>query len=188
MIETFQHNGYTVEIYVDEYPDSPREWDNLSQIVCFHNRYELGDKHNYRFEDFDGWDELKKQITKDFDPVAIVPIYLFDHSGLSIATDCEMFRAFDSHGWDWGQVGFAFTPRKKFLQEFNKKRMSPKLREIAEKGLQSEVKTYGQYLSGEVYCYIIKDGDGKEIDSCDYGMYGYDDTVAETKLAVDESN
>ena len=34
---------YTGRITQDEYAESPRDWDNLGTMVCFHRRYNLGD-------------------------------------------------------------------------------------------------------------------------------------------------
>lgn len=31
----------------EDYPDNPRSWDNIGTMVCFHPRYDLGDKHYY---------------------------------------------------------------------------------------------------------------------------------------------
>ena len=31
----------------DDYPEDPRNWDNIGTMVCFHSRYDLGDKHHY---------------------------------------------------------------------------------------------------------------------------------------------
>jgi len=31
----------------DDYPDNPRNWDNIGTMVCFHSKYDLGDKHYY---------------------------------------------------------------------------------------------------------------------------------------------
>ena len=39
---------YTLCVHYDEYAESPREWDNLGRMICFHSRYTLGDKHDYR--------------------------------------------------------------------------------------------------------------------------------------------
>ena len=36
-------NGNTIKVFVDEDPQSPREWDNAGTMVCFHRRYNLGD-------------------------------------------------------------------------------------------------------------------------------------------------
>src|SRR6187402_3409459 len=39
---------FTLEIISDDDPMSPREWDNIGTMVCFHKRYTLGDKHDYK--------------------------------------------------------------------------------------------------------------------------------------------
>lgn len=190
MIESFQYNGYTVEIHADECPESPREWDNLCQIVCFHRNYNLGDKHDYSQGDFNSWDDLKEQIEKDHDPIVITPIYLFDHSGLTIATDCGKFQACDSHGWDWGQIGFAFIPKQVAVNEYgvdHTHEIDDETIETCQKVLQGEVETYGNYVSGEVYGYRILDADGEEKDSC-WGFFGYDNVVSMAKEDLDEAN
>ena len=46
-IKTYQHKGYTVEIHTDDDAESPREWDNLAKLFCFHGRYNLGDENPY---------------------------------------------------------------------------------------------------------------------------------------------
>jgi hypothetical protein len=45
---------YTLKIVIDEDPPNPREdRDNLGRMVCWHKRYSLGDKHDYKEpEDF----------------------------------------------------------------------------------------------------------------------------------------
>ena len=48
-IEEIEYKGYTIKIHYDEdCQDSPRDWDNLGTMMCIHNRYSLGDEHNYR--------------------------------------------------------------------------------------------------------------------------------------------
>jgi len=192
-IESFEHKGFTVEIDADECP-SPREWDNLSTMVCFHSRYNLGDKnHGYNSKDFTGWEALQTQIEKDHRPVVILPLYMFDHSGITISTSSEMFRAQDSHGWDWGQIGFVFVSREKTpllcrsllsLKEYGAKIITPKIRELAEQVLLSEVETYDQYLRGDVYSFCIKDATGEVVDSGN-GFYGFDYAKEEATKAAD---
>jgi len=36
-----------LEIEQDSSPESPRTWDNLGTMVCFHKRYDLGDDNDY---------------------------------------------------------------------------------------------------------------------------------------------
>ncbi len=43
--------NYRLKIYQDDNTDSPRSWDNLGTMICFHRRYNLGDKHNYSHEE-----------------------------------------------------------------------------------------------------------------------------------------
>lgn len=37
----------TAVILLDDQPTSPREYNDLSHMICWHRRYNLGDKHNY---------------------------------------------------------------------------------------------------------------------------------------------
>jgi hypothetical protein len=43
---------YTLTIDVDENPSDPREDDNLTKMICFHKKYTLGDKHDYKFDNY----------------------------------------------------------------------------------------------------------------------------------------
>lgn len=162
-------NGYTLFIEYDDDPQNPRtEWDNLCTMVCFHNRYNLGDEdHGYSKNDFNSWPELAGQIVKDHDPVVIRPLYLYDHSGITISTSPF------SCGWDSGQVGFIFVGREKAREEMDISRITLKWREKLKGYLEGEVETYDQYLRGDVYGFRIENADGEEEVSC-WGFYGDD--------------
>lgn len=45
-----------VRIIQDRYASDPREWDNVGKMLCWHNRYVLGDKHSY------GCDNIEFQL------------------------------------------------------------------------------------------------------------------------------
>jgi hypothetical protein len=114
----------------------------------------------------------------------MLPLYLFDHSGLSISTDCTMFRAFDTQGWDWGQVGWIYVTRADVLKEWGAKRMSKKLLEKATATLAQEVETYDKYLRGEYVGWVVRDESGAERGSC----WGFDDedyALEEAKRVVE---
>jgi hypothetical protein len=142
---------FELEIEQDTDPESPRTWDNLGTMVCFHNRYNLGDKTDYRTEDYDSWEELKEGIIKNEGEVVILPLYLYDHSGITISTSPFGCR-FDS-----GQVGFIFVSNHKIKKEGIDE---TKVIEY----LEGEVKTYDQYLTGDVYSYSLY-----EIETCSLG-------------------
>jgi len=160
---------FELEVVQDTNPYSPREDDNLGTMVCFHNRYELGDKTDYRTEDYDSWEELKEGIIKNEGEVVILPLYLYDHSGITISTS-----SFDCR-WDSGQVGFIFVSKYKIKKEGIDETK-------VEQYLIDEVKTYDQYLTGDVWGYNVyeittcdKGHEHKElVESC-YGYYGHDE-------------
>ncbi|TXG76312.1 hypothetical protein E6Q11_04845 [Candidatus Dojkabacteria bacterium] len=151
----------------DSSPESPRNWDNLGTMICFHRRYDLGDKHSYSSDDYSSWEEMKQAIIKEENPAVILPLYMYDHSGISISTSPFSCR------WDSGQIGFILVSKKKALEEFGGKIVTAKLKERIEKILEGEVETYSQYVEGDVYGFQIVDEDDDIIDSC-YGFYGSD--------------
>lgn len=165
------NNGKTLEVIQDEDAQNPRtEWDNLGIMVCFHNRYILGDqKHGYDFspEQFKSWADMKRRIELWVDTAVILPIYMYDHSGLTIKTTPF------SCPWDSGQIGFIFVPKSKARKEYEVKRITKEIREKIELCLLSEVETYNQYLTGDVYGFKVISAEGEEEDSC-WGFYGHD--------------
>ena len=80
----------------------------------------------------------------------MLPVYLYDHSGLSMNTGgfgCP---------WDSGQVGWIYE----FLDPEEGAEVQPcgkTLREIYAERLSSEVETYSSYLEGDVYGYKVFD-------------------------------
>lgn len=94
----------TYKVVHDEDAPNPRkEFDCFGKMVCFHRRYDLGDKHDLKAEDFNGWDELEAYLKEDLKAAVVLPLYLYDHSGITINT-----TGF-SCPWDSGQVGFTYA-------------------------------------------------------------------------------
>lgn len=180
-VRTEEHKGFKINFYQDECPESPREWDNLGTMVCFHKRDSLGDKHDIDADNFSGWDEMERYLEKELDATIILPLYLYDHSGITMNT-----KGF-SCPWDSGRVGFIYIDKDKIRREYSVKRISPQLRQRVTKYLENEVETYDQYLRGEVYGFSIEDADGDQLDSC-WGYYGDDgieEATKECKATID---
>ena len=147
---------YELEIKQDFDPRNPREDDNLTTMVCFHNRYDIGDEHNYKSSDFNSWEEMKEQIESDYNLLAIKPLYMYDHSGITISTSpfgCQ---------WDSGQIGWVFIHEKQMEYICGKDfdRTEEKLDEM----IEGEVETYDKFITGEVYGYEVY-----EVETCDKG-------------------
>jgi len=161
-VEVFKFSdGCQLEVYPDECPESPRTWDNIGVMVCFHKHYDLGDKHDYRTQDYDGWQGLHDAILADHPTATILPLFLYDHSGLAISTGRKY--SFNCP-WDSGQVGFIYA--------------EPEDGADVLKCLEAEVNVYNQYLQGDVYGFILRgppcdkcDGPGEDQESC-WGFYG----------------
>jgi hypothetical protein len=172
--------NYLIEIFPEDSPESPLEWDNLGTMICFHKSYSLGDKHNYIHNDYSGWEEMKKAIIKNENVGVILPLYLYDHSGITISTSPF------SCPWDSGQIGFIFISKKKMLGEYGGKIVTKKLKERVTEYLKGEVETYDQYLRGDVYGYRISKvttceqghEHKEELDSC-WGYFGEDTCMKE---------
>lgn len=193
-METIKYKGYDINIISDDFATDPREWDNAGKMVCQHGRYHLGDEQyknsyanswrewfayyvleNYAtlnlktyntfgyFEDEEEVDKVWEWIEEN---MIVMPLFLYDHSGISISTSrtCR---------WDSGQVGFMYITKKKAVEEFGKKYFTKAVEEKAIACMEAELKTYDDYLRGDVYGYVILDENGEEIDSC-WGYYGYD--------------
>lgn len=159
-----------LRIVHDEDPESPRTtFDNLGVMVCFHRRYNLGDKHDLREDSFGGWDDLKDYLVKEEKALHILPLYLYDHSGITMSTGpfgCP---------WDSGQVGFIYTTKE---QMENIGTPADKVEEC----LKAEVEVYTKYIEGDCWGYVIEDEEGDEVDSC-WGFYG-EDAAKETGEAA----
>jgi hypothetical protein len=180
LVEEKRIGKYKVEVIQDESPSSPREDDNLGTMVCFHGRYDLGDKHNYKSGDYNGWDEMEKSIIKNENVGVILPLYLYDHSGITISTSPF------SCNWDSGKIGFIFISKEKMLKEYGGKIVTQTLKDKVEGYLKSEIEIYDQYLTGDVYGYRVSEvktcSEGheheEELDSC-WGYYGQENCMLE---------
>lgn len=150
-----------LRVWQDTNAESPRTWDNLGTMVCWHQRYSLGDRHNFATpRDFLDWAEKA-------DIAVMLPLYLYDHGGLSMSTEGCHYPC--DAPWDAGQVGWIYTTESRICEAFHVKHTSKVTVSWAEKYLRREVEVYDYYLRGEVYgftAYEINDTNIVKLDSC----------------------
>jgi hypothetical protein len=185
------YKGLKIEIISDEDGQSPREWDNMGKMICFHSRYNLGDEHNFKqpnafrfslleellgdtdkaeaFVEKHSEEEIKALIDKKY---FIKNLFLYDHSEISISTRSFIGRAQHAQ-WDSGQVGYIYVSKADVKKEWKVTKISKKLADTINKNLEGEVETYDSYLRGDVYGFKISvnEEDGEELDSC-WGFIG----------------
>lgn len=160
-------------IYLSRDPQNPRtDVFNCTTMWCWHKRYNLGDEGGKPREgDFRGWEEIADYIRSNHGDALLLiqPLYLIDHSGISISTGSFRDR------WDSGQVGFIFVTDHHYVEAMGETNDSiESKRAWAEKVIAQEVELYDTYLQGLVYFGELLDLDnpgGEREMSGDY--YGY---------------
>lgn len=93
------------------------------------------------------------------------PIYMYDHSGVTISTSPF------SCVWDSGQLGYIYCTKETMKEVFDVQVLFKNKIKKAEEILKNEVEEYDKYLTGDVYGFVIKDGE-EEVDSC-WGFFGH---------------
>ena len=249
---TTKEPAYRLRIEYDDMPVNPRtDYDNFGKMVCWHSRYDLGDKHGFSepseflkqrvsdtlsadevidFVKKDGCDSVKLEydrhsrewVLRDYDALfdkwfteytfspktlngsdmvkecildllpadalkeladkknVILPLYLYDHSGLSIS--CSHSYPYNDR-WDARQVGWIYAGHDEIKKEYGN--INEKTVEQAKRLLISEINTYDDYLRGECYGYVIEK-DGVEVDSC-WGFLGdFREMLSEMKAGADK--
>ena len=160
--------GDVLSIHYDEYPENPRtSWDNLGVVVVRDNCQYISNEGDFDL-DFGSREGDERALVNSRDIVAYLPLYVFDHSGVSFNTTgfgCP---------WDSGQIGWIVCTREGLRQAgFDWKRITRKRREKIFEWLQGEVDTYSAYASGETYGFTVETAEGDQTDSC-FGYYGDD--------------
>lgn len=151
-------SGYTVRTYVDPDPLSPREWDNVGRFAGL-NRWTFND---------DEYGEPYRSARDDAgEPILAIPVTVLDGP-------YTIVRETTWHGAE----GIYYAPLSKVATEqFD----GPGgLRAC----LRGEIATLNQYLSGDVYGYVVEGPEGEHVDSC-WGFFGADEALSEGKAAAE---
>lgn len=197
-LETYEHEGITVKIYPDEHSHGDngcREWSNLGVMYWWHPDYTLGGSQDEEFHRGDHdtmWDAFWHLVTEE-SAVAIAPLFLLDHSGISIRTgafwlrgedgivDLKATRRFmgDEAGWDTTMCGFIYTTKAK-QEEIGTDD------QYVVQCLEEEIKLLDREFTGDVYGYVLDLPEGLEFagDSC-WGFYGIEDVKEQANEAAE---
>lgn len=140
-IKAFEHAGLRVEIAYeyDSAPFDPRGDCNLGTMVCWHPDYMLGDEQiaggavDTIFEtatgrtSFRSLEHVERYLRLARGAVCILPLYLLDHSGLSMSAGHNYVGRGDTasggrdawgnpRGWDTTMVGFIYTTAERIRE------------------------------------------------------------------------
>lgn len=183
-----------VKVENDDWSESPREWDNLWNILTWTSRYESIDTNQFRdLEEFlldnltekqmvnlykgnPSTQEFFERIQKRFYDLGylVEPISKYEHSGVSYSVGV-------SQGWDVGVVGLAMVNINDIKKEYGASVLSKSLKEKVYSVLKAELETYNLWANGEVYIVSLVDFEGNLVESFS-GVIGYkneDDMIQE---------
>ena len=184
------NKGYIINIKDDPDPSDPRtEFANITNMFCCHKRYKLGDERvsdAYSRGSYNSWDEMEADIIKQEKVAVILPLYLYDHSGITIRTTPFSCR------WDSGQIGFVWITKEQAKKDLGIKYFTKKALQKVTEAIKAEVSLYDDFLTGNVYGYEIVKPDNTDnvLESC-WGYYGYEsnedkwEVFQEAKSVVD---
>lgn len=180
-IETLEHNGCTIRILPDCDPIDPREDEgNLGTMCLFHNRHGVPNETDLRSSNYASWYAVEQAIRRQYNVVALLPVYGYDHSVFCMSSRIE--RGWFHYNFDGGRLGFIFATRERVKGLMGWTRITKERRAWLEGQLQNELETYTQYTNGWVYGYEVEGPDGEDLDSC-WGFYGKEYAIEEAKAA-----
>jgi len=169
--ETFEHAGMTCELYQDEEPSSPAEWDNIGILVAGPSlaRAMLGEHRTTSAEDDAigrGGAALLVRYLRMVEGEIAVPFHFADYGsgGARIwATGLD----------DDAPSGFIVTTHQRVNELFG---TEPQYhtQEWIENALRAELRNWDAYVEGRVVGVVVRDPSGAVVDSV-WGIYPDDE-------------
>ena len=187
---------YTINIYIDNTPTNPREWDNLGTLVAFEDHkahytiwesttsyldflYSAGEIPNlYEEQDEEAENppapSLEELLHMEKSKSEIVWFPL-DSTNNGYDDQIKIVTKHPTNHIDYNEPNGVICARiQDIKRNLQVTEISPEVRENVEDILQSEIKSLNQYISGECYGYVIQETnslENEEIDSC-WGFIG----------------
>ena len=179
-VKQVEYKGYKINIYQDENYDDLEDWGDESLFLVGYHRDFTVDRSRRnkegrseggisqelaqciarggKYEDGSRNDEAAEYVNK----YHVFGLEAYIHSGVCLALSNE--GQFPDRQWDVSQLGLVFVSKKEW-----------RIRKKARKAALGLIKEWNDYLSGNVYGYMIEDKEGNESGGC-WGYYGdYDD-------------
>ncbi len=198
-----EYQGYKISIYPDSEAggEGPRDWDNFGTMLAWHSRYTIGDakptdliyltekeaeEYGQEYLDLSQAEDARYWLQREAKAGRLIylMLYTYEHGGITMSSQRtgQFADAFDS-----SCVGFIYATREQILAEWPG-RMSKGKIEKALRLLEDEVKTYADYMEGNVAGYVIETVDEARPpldDSC-WGYYPDHDKQNEWQFLIDE--
>lgn len=160
-------NAPRLVIKYDQDAENPRKWDgNLGYfITCFGYSPDKNDymerivkQTGYKSE---SQEQHIKEIKIAFEDelskgkvLAIYPVVKYEHGGVSYSLGTK-------HGFDYSNNGFYIITEHSFKNSgYNKKGD-----DVFKEGIESELRSYNDWVNGNIYCFTLYDENGELLES-----------------------
>lgn len=146
------------------------KWNEIEITQEYRDWMDKDEENNFGVSDFlESLDE--EELWKLFGRFYfMLPIYAYEHGNICLSTN-NLRYPFDDR-WDSGQLGFIYVDKEKVKTEFIDPEKDTLNRVFG--CLSSEIETYSDYLSGEVYGFVIYDPEADDDLDSIWGYYGSD--------------
>ena len=116
----FEEKKYRVRVEHDDHPHSPRDWDNIGEMLCRYPGYNLGDAHITDAEKANAeemcWEKIGKHTTEGvFEQLALskdaifwLPLTVYQHGGITMHIGSKM-------SWDYSPAGIIYITKEKLV-------------------------------------------------------------------------
>lgn len=209
VVNEYKKGNVTLQIVYDINATNPREFYNIGKMACWSKSYDLGDKKPecspgefLRQLAYNVTCMPKEKITDKVisellkEHYVILPLFAYLHGDIAISTKPFTCK------WDSGQIGYIYALKQEFINETGYTEEELFNEGKAEEMLKEEVKTYNDYLTGNVYGYYITEE--KTCETCNHkhetvleaccGFYGddpyrsgmYEDISKEYRYLIDD--
>ncbi len=189
------YKGYRIVVEQDPDPLNPRtDCDNATVIWCYHPRYELGDKDNpwtwhTALREFNSnWSDLERAVIKRARPLAIAPLFLYDHSSLHLKIGSFEGMLPQGHArFDTMPVGWVMVTRESYRKCIGEppKRRTKGVKDRLQLLLEQDTATYDRYLSGQIYEFTVYDENDEVVESCG-SIDEYDECLDHARALIDD--
>jgi len=134
-----------MKMYVD-YQDIDIEEEIRNTIpdwVIFTDKFSHWNSYDIDIAGLYNKEELLNVLYKEYNWKVHLPIYIYDHSGITI--NSYGFHMIDPHGWDWLQVGFIGITKENLDRYYNSDE------NYARESLEKAIEYIDSILTGDVW-------------------------------------
>lgn len=207
-MEELEYKGYLIKLEQDEFAESPDEWENSDIFLVYDHRDFTVKRDGFEpralfdfinlppqpeRKDFDNEDDFclavndwAEEHNSNYLEYYIFPVDAYIHSGvhLSLANTYP----YPDRRWDVSTTGFIVVHKTQWNFD-NCRKGLPELadktdKEIARHYAEGNIKSWNQYLGGDIYYMEVYDKEETLLDSCS-GFYGQESAIEEAKSNID---